>query len=348
MSVRFDAATDRIERTTAPTIASTGFTFVAWVYLSADRNENSTMMRLAASGSTRANLATDVNGETLAYFTTGGSIVSTTVMAVGNWYKVAISIPSTGGTTATASLYTATAAGATATGTGTVSANNDANNVCIGGRGAGDATEWFNGRVAYARMWQAALSKAEVEAEWASAVPVRTANLWADWPLLSASDLTDHSGNGRDLTAGSTAVTTEADPPVGSTVTQSITDDAGRTDGLSAALSRSRTLDDSAGSTDVISRSVERGRGFSDDGGLSDALSAALTRGRDLTDSVGLADSIVVTRTRNVIVTDMLRLSDSIHRPTDNEHSTNIVASVGVRRISVSTAGRRITTTIEE
>lgn len=213
MAVRFDAATDQIERSTAPAIGTSGWTFTAWVYLSVDRDSYSTIMRMHATGSTRANVAADADGQRLAEFTALGSITSSTVMTAGAWHRIAISIQSSGGgNTAAGTLYTADEAGATLSASGTVDARADATGISIGGRGAGDVSEWFNGRVAYARMWTAALAQAEVEAEWASATPARTADLWADWPLTTASDLTDHSGNGRNLTAGTTAVTTEDSP----------------------------------------------------------------------------------------------------------------------------------------
>src|SRR5690606_31891259 len=64
------------------------------------------------------------------------------------------------------------------------------------------AGEYINGRTAHVRVWAAALSQAELEAEMASATVVRTANLWGDWPLDG--DANDISGNGRNLTASGT------------------------------------------------------------------------------------------------------------------------------------------------
>ena len=257
MAVRFDATTDQIERTTAPDIGTSGFTFTAWVYLAVDRNDYSTMMRLSAGGGTRGNVAADSNGQTLAYFTIDGSLTSSTTMTAGNWYRVAISIPSTGGSTATGTLYTATAAGATSSASGTVSAGNDADRVTIGGRGNGDTSEWWNGRVAHARMWEAALSQAEVEAEWASTTPVRTSGLWADWPLLVHTDLTDASGNGRNLSAGSTATTTEADPPLGGSVSGDVA--LASTFGVTASATRGTSGDVTAASTFAITAAATRG-----------------------------------------------------------------------------------------
>lgn len=67
--------------------------------------------------------------------------------------------------------------------------------------------------IAYWRVWSAALSPAELTAERASPTPVRTADLWAHWPLTVHTDLTDASGNGRHLSATGT-LETASNPPV--------------------------------------------------------------------------------------------------------------------------------------
>lgn len=54
---------------------------------------------------------------------------------------------------------------------------------------------------AYWRVWEAALSESELAAEMASPIPVRAADLWADWELATAGDLSDHSGNGRHMSS---------------------------------------------------------------------------------------------------------------------------------------------------
>jgi hypothetical protein len=71
--------------------------------------------------------------------------------------------------------------------------------------------ERFDGRLAGVRVWDAALSRAELEKERRSRMPVRLANLNAAWPLKE--DFNDYSGNGRHLTQGGT-VTLEEDPAV--------------------------------------------------------------------------------------------------------------------------------------
>lgn len=246
MAVRFDAATDRVSYSASnPPAPSAGMTITAWAYLSADQNNNTTFARLhaASGGSTVGTFATSSDGTSGPnYFSTGGSVTNATGFVVGAWRKVAWSASGT-----TGKSYVATVGGATEVDSGTVATGTAPTGITLGGRSAGDSTEWLNGRLAYVRVWSAELSQAEIEAEWASTVPVRTANLWADWPLSVHTDLTDHSGNGRNLVAGSTATTTEDGPPIASGATLGV---AVETDAAVAlAGSKRRTLGE-AGETD--------------------------------------------------------------------------------------------------
>lgn len=60
--------------------------------------------------------------------------------------------------------------------------------------------------IAHWRIWEDALSDAEILAESQSLVPVRTANLWADYRFESGALDVDSSGNSRSLTANGTPV----------------------------------------------------------------------------------------------------------------------------------------------
>lgn len=205
MAVRFDVATDRISLTAA---LPTTFTITGWIYLSVDRDDFATWCRLWDAGaSTVATWSTDFDGTTgPGYFTGAGSITNATNLIVGEWRKVAITRTGSSGQS-----LVATVGGGTEVDSGTVGTGTPAG-ITLGGRGPADGNEWWNGRNAYFRVWSSVLTQAQIEAEWASAAPVITSGLWADWPLPTAADLTDHSGNGRDLVAGSTAVTTEDGP----------------------------------------------------------------------------------------------------------------------------------------
>lgn len=213
MSVRFDSATDRISYAGSPPDPAAGITMAGWVYVVAANGEgNQTFARVhaASGGSTSITFATDGNPPAgPGYFTGGGSIVSGTQCPVGEWRYVAVTCTGTDGT-----LYAAEPEGAFDVDTGTVAGAASPTGITIGGRSPVDGSEWGNIRAAYWRLWSDVLDDTELAAEKASAAPVRIADLWADWPLEVHTDLTDHSGNGRHLVAGSTATTTEDGPPL--------------------------------------------------------------------------------------------------------------------------------------
>lgn len=220
MSIRFDTSTDRITWTgTAPT-PSSGITILFWAYVSTDLNANSTYMRLHTSsgGTTVVTLATNTDGTTPSCFTVGGTVVGPTNPGAATWARVAYTITGT-----TAKVYTAlTDTGATNSTTGTAGSSASTaplSGYTVGGRSSSDASERFDGRIAYLRVWSTVLTQSEIETEWMSATPVRTSLLFADYPLETASDLTDHSGNGRHLSAGTSPVTSEADPPLPAPIT---------------------------------------------------------------------------------------------------------------------------------
>lgn len=238
MSVRFDNTSDRITCAGSnPPDPASGFTVAGWAYISVDTNNNATMCRLYAA-STTANLATDTDGTSgPAYFTGGGEVHNTLNMAVGQWRKVAMSCTGT-----TGKVYAAAPGGATTVNSGTVAGAASPTGITLGGRDASDATEAFDGRLAYWRVWAVELTQAEIEAEWLADEAVRTAGLWADWPLETHTDLTDHSGNGHHLIAGATSTTTEDGPPLGVTGTLAATLPA-LTASMSGGVSVSGALD---------------------------------------------------------------------------------------------------------
>lgn len=213
MAVRFDAASERISRTGA---MPANFTITAWVYLSVDRNDYSCWCRVWTEAvATVGTWSTDSDGTSGPnWYTASGSISQTTGFVAGEWRRLAITRTSTGSAVA----YAATPDGPVEVDAGTVSTATPAG-ITLGGRDPFDTAEWWNGRVAHVRVWDGILSQAQIEAEWASPTPVITSGLWADWPLETADDLTDHSGNGRHLSAGSTTASTEDGPPLAVTVT---------------------------------------------------------------------------------------------------------------------------------
>mgnify|MGYP006158962415 CR=1 FL=1 len=244
MSQRSDQASDRVSYTaSAPPAPATAFTAAFWARLRVDRNDFSTMMRLHSSSgaSTTVNITTGSSGTTPVVVSPGntGGIVGTDALAVDTWRMLAVTVAGTGATDG--KIYTKAIGGATNVVTGEVSGGATPDGLALFGRSAGDSGEWFNGGLAYVRVWSAVLSQAEIEAEWESATIVRTSGVWADWPMLT--DINDISGNGRHLTAGTTALSTEDDPPQPADVTGTA---AAAFGGLSAAAAGVRATSGSA------------------------------------------------------------------------------------------------------
>ena len=247
MSQRSDQASDRVSYTaSAPPAPATAFTVTFWARLRVDRDDFSTMLRLHSSsgGSTAVNIATGSSGTTPVVVSPGntGGIIGTDALAVDTWRMLAVTIAGTGATDA--KIYTKAIGGSTNVVAGQVSGGATPDGLTLFGRSSGDSTEWFNGGLAYVRVWSAVLSQAEIEAEWASATIVRTSGVWANWPMLT--NISDISGNGRNLTAGSTALSTEDDPPLSGSVTGTA---AGAFGALSGTASGVRKVTGTAAST---------------------------------------------------------------------------------------------------
>ncbi len=80
--------------------------------------------------------------------------------------------------------------------------------------GIGDyGGEYRDGEYCFVKIWGAALSLSELQAERIQGKPVRTSNVWAYHRLSSSSDSSDGSGNGRTLTfQGSVANGVDSEP----------------------------------------------------------------------------------------------------------------------------------------
>lgn len=218
MSTRSDATTDQVTYSGAIPSTAGGFSLTAWARVHVDRNDYSTIARISSGGSTRLTFATKLDGlgGPSAYTPSGGSVEGTLGWsAVDVWRKVAVTCDADD-----AIVYCRDPGGSTTVVTsGAIAGQGTGDLLALFGRGAGDTSEWFSGDLAHVRLWFGVrLTQAQAEAEWDSASPI-VASPWAVYPLLTAGDLTDHSGNGRHLTAGSTGLTTVDDPPISSTIT---------------------------------------------------------------------------------------------------------------------------------
>lgn len=197
MSVRFDNANEYIVRN-ASVPAEQPLTVFWRAYVVTLRSANSIMLQLGNAGGT-AYINVLVNASNNLSCNHHGTVTDGNAVASGEWINFAY--------VRNGSSHTIYRNG-TAEITFTDSTSYTNAFVIFGG-----FASWFNGRVTDARVWTAALSQSEIQAENASPyAAARTSNLWAYWLLQSHSTLTDGSGNSRDLTAGGT-LSTEQNAP---------------------------------------------------------------------------------------------------------------------------------------
>jgi hypothetical protein len=201
MSIRFDADTDSLSATTGLPANGSAFTITCWFMVVTPRGGGVDNMVWSLEGTGGDIYADIVSGTTLDTDATDPSITSNT------WYGLALW--SVDGTHQAGVLRDV--AGAITTITNGLTAANPNTTLRIGNSRFSNSN--LDGRVAAFKVWNTALTQSEAEAELTQFDPVRTANL-IRYHKFHVAELTDYSGNGNTLTAGSTSATTEADPPI--------------------------------------------------------------------------------------------------------------------------------------
>jgi Concanavalin A-like lectin/glucanases superfamily len=199
MSVRFSAAGQYYSATTGLP-ASTVYSYVLWLYESVDRNDFS---EIVSFGPNDNSLSTNADGTTLRIYPLD---FGATALTGSTWYAVGVVVNG-----ANLDFYTGLAANALTKQSTSSYVATTPTILRIGDYHGGGY--WWNGRVAAFKLWQAALTQAEVEAELASYDAVRTSNLLRVHKL-QVPETTDYSGNGNALTVTGSP-STEADPPIG-------------------------------------------------------------------------------------------------------------------------------------
>lgn len=208
MAIRFDASNDHISYSaSAPPNPATGITVAGWVYISNDRNDWSTICRMhaASGGSTTEVLGFDSSGTAPRVFSASGTVTGSNC-TVAKWYYLGFTQNGTA-----AKFYQGDETTAATETTGTVTTGTTPTGFTFGGRSDGDLTEWLDGRLAKWRIWNTVLTLTQLNAERVASSPIVTSGLWANYPMLTATDLTDTVA-GRNLVVNTGTLTTEADP----------------------------------------------------------------------------------------------------------------------------------------
>lgn len=214
MAVRFDAAADRLVRTTGVLDYNAAYTWMAWVYISTDTNAYTHILSINTNNQFAQNadyIGMVADGTTLlSYVDNGGAGTEATGtnLSTGTWYHLAVVRAST------TSLLIYLNGTQDSNNTRSVAARASASRMEIGALSTNNADP-FNGRVAFVKIYNTNLSAAEIQAEMWSEDPQRLANLWLYSRLLDATDYLDLSGNARDWTAGGTLTREDGPPGVG-------------------------------------------------------------------------------------------------------------------------------------
>jgi len=209
MAVRFDAAADRLLRTTDLLDYNAAYTWMAWVYLVSDLNAVSTFW--CANNDTANNrdwVKTDIDGTTLELIATiggTGTAVPGTNLSVATWYHIAVVRESA------TSLKAYLNGVLDITNTRDVTGRTAATRMEHGAFRSTNANP-SDSRVDRIKAWSAALTLEEVQAERWLIRPQRTANLYGFWPTFPGATerMLDYSGNGRAWTEAGTL--TDEDP----------------------------------------------------------------------------------------------------------------------------------------
>jgi len=214
VAARSDAATDRVTLSSAPSMAA--ITVCGWARIeAASASSFNPIIRFYTNSGDASSWIVGfkgANGRTPSVYSPGNtSGISAAEQALSTYVFIAATLSGT-----SAQLLYGNTPGSLTKVTGTVAASGTPDRLTFFGRSAADGSEWLNGTLAYWRIWTAVLSDAEIAAESQSTTPVRSTNAWANWAFAAAA-LTDTVAS-RNLTAGTTALSSAADPSLSTTI----------------------------------------------------------------------------------------------------------------------------------
>jgi len=211
MAARISAAGTQEYTTSSGMPASNVWTCTWWTYQVEDRNTYSTLLSVGSAGA-YVDVSTASDGTTVGVYDPSnysGTPLGATAFSLTTWYRLGLVVDGT-----TASFYRAAVSASSltaSTASGDFTASNPPTSLVIGDSvNAGDYP--WSARVAAFKMWGAALTQGEVEAELSQYLPRRTGNLLRFHPFLRT-EAVDYSGSGNTLSGG-TGSTTEDGPPI--------------------------------------------------------------------------------------------------------------------------------------
>ena len=204
MAVRFDAATDRLLRTTDLPNYNGLYTLMAWIRTPASVTSSWEVFAVLNNNGSGLDWIGHGNNGRLDLYVGGDGYGST--LSVNTWYHVTMMREST------TSLRAYLNGVLDITDTTDVGARSANTRMELGAMGTGNGDP-FTGRAYAVKVWTTNLTAAEILQEMRTITPQRLANLHLWTPLLAGASerLIDYSGFGRNWTEGGTL--TDEDPP---------------------------------------------------------------------------------------------------------------------------------------
>lgn len=209
MATRFDVAGDQLVRTTDLPDYNGVYSVAGCFRLTSDTNAVGCAWAISNDTGTEYDFLGVTSDGTGLVVDGGASGVNVQTLTVGTWYYIGMVRASDTSLTGYAYDWTTLNSG---TDTVNVSARGTLTQMAIGSI---LGTYLWNGRCAYLKCWNRALSSAEFVKEANTIRPQDTTSLYGWWPVFPGASerLVDYSGNGRNWTAGGT-LTDEQEPPV--------------------------------------------------------------------------------------------------------------------------------------
>jgi len=193
----FSASNQRYTRATFGLDGTTDITVTAWAKIAVDRDTYSFVVSVDNAGANYIQIGPGSSGVNLGVGGTTGGLNAGYDMPVGTWVFIALVWTSAANNDSI--MYAEAPSTAVTINTAGVTGWNASSTLYVGGGGFGD---WFNGSIAAVKIWQAALSEAEIETELLYYDAQRTSNLYAAYSFRDGPQTNDESGNSRTLTAG--------------------------------------------------------------------------------------------------------------------------------------------------
>jgi hypothetical protein len=207
MAYRLDVTGEHLRRTTSLPSWS-AFTICGWFYKTGTGGSFAALASLVPNASDYSWLGFATGTSNLQVWHTSGGFSATIIAPADNtWFFAALvhdgatTLRGYGrlGTVSTLSTQSTTMTSQTPT------------SLTVGEDGG--VADWFDGRIAAVKAWDAVLTSDELVAESHYITPMRYANLHLATPLFTTGDINDYSGAGRNWTSDLTPVT-EDGPPI--------------------------------------------------------------------------------------------------------------------------------------